>query len=307
MGVNVVDCFSSKQSIGPHVGPSFFEVYYLSYRGITLELIGDSGSGKTTQAGELAKHVYKTRGKKSILHTADRGGYDSISALVRAGVIRVDELGQKDDPWLWVNQAVTGSKADESIGLAVFDSGTSISDILLTACSHSDFQIGQQRTQKFTVSRGTNALTVAINNEAHFGVVQGFMLDQIRQSTWLIERGIDVMWTFALHRGESQDRTPILGPKLAGKALTPFLPKEFRYTFRIESIPQESQEPVHRLYLTEHPELAGLGHSFGNARYPLGVTALPPYIEPASLSEALALIDKGQQEADELVKRELGL
>jgi hypothetical protein len=277
------------------------------YRGITLELIGDSGSGKTTQAGELAKHVYKTRGKRSVLNTADRGGYDSISALERAGVMTINELKQEDDPWIYVNNAVQKSSYPDDIGLAIFDSGTSLSDILLTACSHSDFQIGQQRTQKFTVSRGTHNLTVAINNEAHFGVVQGFMLDQIRQSTWLVERGIDVMWTFALHRGESQDRTPILGPKLAGKALTPFLPKEFRYTFRIESIPQEGTEPLHRLYLTEHPELAGLGHSFGNARYPLGVTPLPAYLEPASLSEALVLIQKGQQEADELVKRELGL
>lgn len=278
-----------------------------SYRGITLELIGDSGSGKTTQAGELAKYVYKTRGKKSILNTADRGGYDSIAPLNRLGILSVNELRQEDDPWLWTSQAVKGVNYSDEIGLAIFDSGTSISDILLTACSHSDFQIGQQRTQKFTVSRGKETLTVAINNEAHFGVVQGFMLDQIRQSTWLVERGIDVMWTFALHRGESQDRTPILGPKLAGKALTPFLPKEFRYTFRIESIPQEGTEPVHRLYLTEHPELAGLGHSFGNARYPLGVTPLPAYLEPASIPGALELIEKGQKEADELLKSELSL
>lgn len=277
------------------------------YRGITLELIGDSGSGKTTQAGEWAKYVYKTRQKRTVLNTADRGGYDSIAPLVRAGLVRVNELKQEDDPWIYVNNAVRKDSYGEDIGLAIFDSGTSLSDILLTACSHSDFQIGQQRTQKFTVSRGAQNLTVAINNEAHFGVVQGFMLDQIRQSTWLVERGIDVMWTFALHRSESQDRTPILGPKLAGKALTPFLPKEFRYTFRIESIPQEGAEPVHRLYLTEHPELAGLGHSFGNARYPLGVTPLPTYLEPASISGALELIEKGQQEADELIKAELGI
>jgi energy-coupling factor transporter ATP-binding protein EcfA2 len=279
----------------------------MSYRGITIELIGDSGSGKTTQAGELAKYVKKTRNKSAVLNTADRGGYDSISSLSRVGLLRVNELKQDDDPWLWVNQAVQKGSYDEGVGLAIFDSGTSISDILLTACAKSDFQIGQQRTQKFSVSRGTQNLTVSINNEAHFGVVQGFMLDQIRQSTWLVENGIDVMWTFALHRGESQDRTPILGPKLAGKALTPFLPKEFRYTFRIESIPQEGSNPVHRLYLTEHPELAGLGHSFGNARYPLGVEPLPPYVEPASLSEALELIQKGQDEADDLIKRELGL
>lgn len=279
------------------------------YEGITLELIGDSGSGKTTQAGELAKYVYKTRSKKSILHTSDRGGYDSIAPLVRKGIVEVDELGQTDDPCYWINQAVSGAKSKSDTGLEIFDSGTSMSDILLTYWAKSDFQIGQQRTQKFTINPGQSGqrMTVALNNEAHYGLVQQFMLDQIRTSTWLIKKGIDVVWTFSLFRGEDQDRTPILGPKLAGKALTPFLPKEFRYTFRITSIPQEGAAPIHRLYLTEHPELAGLGHSFGNARYPLGGKPLPAYVEPASLPDALKLIQEGQQEADRQLEEELGV
>jgi hypothetical protein len=277
----------------------------LSYRGITIELIGDSGSGKTTQAGELAKHVYKSRGKKSVLHTSDRGGYDSIAPFVRAGIIEVDELNPDSDPWIWINNAVSGKDGREDIGLEIFDSGTSMSDELLTACHKSAFQIGQQRTQKFTVSRGTESLNVSTNNEAHYGVVQAFMLEAIKNSTWLTRKGRDVLWTFAIWRGEGQDRVPILGPKLAGKALTPFLPKEFRYTFRINSVPQEGTVPQHILYLTEHPELAGLGHSFGNARYPLGVTTpLPPSIEPASIVEALRLIELGQSEADELLALE---
>lgn len=278
---------------------------------MTLELIGDSGSGKTTQAGELAKYVFKTRSKKAILHTSDRGGYDSIAPLVRKGIVEVDELGEADDPCLWINQAVSGKKSKPDTGLEIFDSGTSMSDILLTYWAKSGFQVGQQRTQQFNINPAekdvSKRMTVALNNEAHYGLVQQFMLDQIRTSTWLIKKGIDVLWTFSLFRGEGQDRTPILGPKLAGKALTPFLPKEFRYTFRVSSIPQEGTTPVHRLYLSEHPELAGLGHSFGNARYPLGAKPLPPFIEPASLPAALTLIQEGQAEADNLLDAELGL
>lgn len=279
----------------------------MSYRGITAELIGDSGSGKTTQGGELAKWVYKTRGKRTILHTADRGGYDSIAPLVRLGVVQIDELGENDDPWIWVNRAVNGSLTTDETGLEIFDSGSSFADVLLTACAKSEWQIGQQKTQKFVVSKGETNLTVAINNPAHYGTVQQFMLEKIRNSTWLTHRGVDVLWNFVLHRGEGQDRIPILGPKLCGSALTPFLPKEFRYTFRIDSIPQDGSQPVHRLYLHEHPELAGMGHSFGNARYPLAADPLPPYIEPASLPEALRLIEEGQKQADAMLKQELGL
>lgn len=278
----------------------------MPYQGKTIELIGDSGSGKTTQFGEMAKWVWKSRKQKSKLSTCDRGGYDSIAPLVRLGIVEVNELGEKDDPWIWINAAVNGAASDD-IGLEGFDSGTSMGDILLTACSHADFQIGQQRTQKFSVSKGGSNLTVAINNEAHYGVVQGFMLDAIRKSTWLINKGRDVLWTFALLRGESQDRTPILGPKLCGKALTPFLPKEFRYTFRLDQEVNKDENPEHVLYTTAQPDVAGIGYSFGNSRTPLGGNALPAVYRPASLVKVFEDMEEIQRQSDERLAEELGL
>lgn len=277
--------------------------------GRTIALYGDTGSGKTTQTGEYAKHKRKTTGKNTLLISSDMGGYDSIGALVRAGVVIPVELGPKDDPWIWIDEAVNGSLLTDEIGLVVYDSATSQGEALLSACSHSEFQIGQQKTQRFSVSRGARALSVSLNNEAHYGLVQGFLLDAIWRSTFLT-RGtdLDVIWTFSVHRGEEQDRTPILGPKLAGKALTAAIPKWFKYTFRLASVPQDGAAPRHLLYLTEYPELNGLGHSFGNARFPLGINLdLPAFLEPASLVEALDLIDRAQKEADELLKAELGL
>jgi hypothetical protein len=280
----------------------------LPYKGRTIALYSDTGGGKTTQAGEYAKFVRKSRKLNSALFTSDMGGYDSISPLVRADVVRPHELGPDDDPWIWIDDAVSGKLLTSDIGLAIYDSGTSMSEALLTACHKSDFQIGQQRTQKFTVSKGsgkdTRSLNVSINNEAHYGVVQGFMLDAIWKSTFLTRKGIDVLWTFSVHRGEEQDRTPILGPKLAGKALTAAIPKWFNYTWRLASIPVEEGPPRHVLYTAEHPELAGLGHSFGNSRVPLGVAPLPAIIEPASLITVLELLDSRQKEADELLKLE---
>jgi len=278
------------------------------YVGRTIALYGDTGSGKTTLAGQYAKYVRKSRGLNTVLNTSDMGGYDSIAPLVRAGVIIPNELGPDDDPWIWINSAVSGRDLGESIGCAVFDSATSQSEALLLASAKSDYQIGQQRTQRFTVSRGKESLNVSINNEAHYGLVQQFMLDAIWKSTWLTRKGVDVIWTFSVHRGEEQDRTPILGPKLAGKALTAAIPKWFKYTFRVSSVPQDGAAPLHRLFLTEHLELAGLGHSFGNARIPLeATTPIPAYIEPASILEAIRLIDQAQAEADEALALELSL
>jgi hypothetical protein len=134
------------------------------------------------------------------------------------------------------------------------------------------------------------------------------MLDAIWKSTWLTRRGVDVLWTFSVHRGEEQDRTPILGPKLAGKALTAAIPKWFTYTFRVASVPGQGDEaPKHVLYTAEHSELAGLGHSFGNSRIPLGVDPLPAVVEPASLSTVFEMIADRQVAADAALKAELGL
>lgn len=275
--------------------------------GRTIALYGDTGSGKTTLAGEYAKYVRKTRGQDSTLYTSDLGGFASISSLARAGVLDVFELGPQDNPWIWIDDAVSGKGCNEKTGLAIFDSGTSQAEALLSACSHADFQIGQQRTQRFQVSKGEKSLNVSLNNEAHYGVVQGFLLDAIWKSTWLTRKGIDVIWTFSVHRGEEQDRTPILGPKLAGKALTAAIPKWFNYTFMVASIPNGDEAPRHVLYTTEHSELAGLGHSFGNARLPLGASSLPPVVEPASLVGVFEQIDAAQAEADRQLTEELGL
>lgn len=286
-----------------------FEGLNLLYIGKTIALYAESGRGKTTQAGEYAKFVRKTRKLNSVLNTADLGGYDSIGPLVRKGVITPNEFHpDQDNAWIWIDDAVSGKNLTADIGCAVFDSGTSMSEALLTACSHSDFQIGQQRTQKFSVTQGKGgdkSLSVAINNEAHYGVVQGFMLDAIWKSTWLTRKGIDVIWTFSVHRGEEQDRTPILGPKLAGKALTAAIPKWFKYTFRLDTIPVEDGLPRHVLYTCVQPELAGMGHSFGNIRCPLGVTPPPAVIDPASVVEAISALERAQDEADQLLDEEL--
>lgn len=279
-------------------------------KGRSIELIGDSGSGKTTQAGEYAKWIFKTTHRKTVLHTADRGGYDSLKPLVDLGVVIPDELGADDDPWDWTDRAVNGRGCPDNVGLHIFDSGSSISDVLMDAAAYADFQIGQQRTQKFNVNRKkdqSSPLTVALNNEAHYGLVQQFVLKKIRESTWLAKEA-DVLWTFVLFRGEGQDGTPILGPKIAGKALTSFLPKEFRLTFRLAQIVQPDSKPVHRLYLSAHPELGGVGYSFGNARTPLGSDIeLPPFIEPANLPEAVELIQRIQEDATNALRLELVL
>jgi hypothetical protein len=280
--------------------------------GRLIALYADSGVGKTTQIGEYAKWKRRNEGKNTLLHTADRGGYDSIGPLVRLGVVRVNELSQEDNPWTWSDSVAQGEGITDDIGVVAFDSGTSISEQLLSAAAKQAADgdnLGGRPAPKFKV-RGQNnkSLTVGSNVDTHFFIVQQYMLDVIWKSSWLINKGLDVIWTFSTHRGEGADSEPIIGPKLAGKALTSAIPKWFRYTFRMVALPDSGGgAPRHVMYL-QHTPGTGVAVSLSNARYPLDAEdPLPVSIEPASLPNAIELIERGQEQAERKLKEELGM
>jgi len=275
--------------------------------GRTIAVYADTGAGKTSQIGEYSKDLFKRDGKKLLLIAADLGGHESIKPHEKVGIVEVVPVEEKSDPFEWINNATSGQLISDQFGAIAFDSGTSISEALLNAITKDPGQVGQQKTQKFKVGEKRD-LTVGANNESHYGLVQGFMLDQIWRSTWLTKKGIDVIWTFGLDRSEKVDQSLVVGPKLAGHALTSQIPKWFQYTFRLVSQPVPGGPARHLLYTQEQPDLNGTGVSFGNSRYALDATTeLPAVIEPASIVEALRLIELGQEEAVENLKKELGL
>lgn len=269
--------------------------------GWTMALYGGSGSGKTTQAGEQVKIQRRANGPRpfSRLVAADMGGYESLQPLVEVGLLRVTEFGPDDDPWVFTNKVAAGEFLQPDEGLQIIDSGSSLGEGLLSACAKlaaKNIQVGSQKPLKFAIP-GTG-LTVGTTGESHYMVVQSFMLDAIWKSTWLSRTGINNLWTFGEHKGVDPNSEPIVGPALAGKALTGKLPKWLKYTLRMESIPVDGAAPRHVMHLQEKTELSGTGMSFANARYPLDAdTPLPAMLEPASLTEFWRIIDQGHAEA----------
>lgn len=257
----------------------------MSRRGRLIALYGATGTGKTTLLGEYAELIKAETGKRLLLNGSDLGGFNSIIPQVDAGLVEVNEFVHGEaDPWNWINDAVKGKNLSEQIGAVGFDSAQSMGEALLGFITKSDWKVGQQSTQRFTVNRGKEALTVGLNNEAHYGLVQGFMLDKIWDSTWMVRNGIDVIWTFGEWRGEDAKDAPVIGPAIVGKALTPKIPKWFQFTFRTVSIPEAGQADRHLLQITPQPEMAGSAVAMANPRWPKGIEC-PAFIEPASLKE----------------------
>ncbi len=268
-------------------------------RGRSIIIYGPTGSGKTTLVGEYSK-VLKRKGKKLLYHASDMGGYDSIIPHIDAGMIQVNEyVHNTDDPWGWINSAVKcRDMLTDDIGAVAFDSGTSMGEALMNYITHSDWKVGTQATQKFSPQGpGKVGLQIGLNNEAHFGLVQSFMLDQIWNSSWLVRSGLDVIWTFGEYKGEGVTDT-MIGPLLVGKALTPKMSKWLKYTLRVLSVPVSDQVDRHRLQLTPQPELNGMAISMANARWPQDArTPCPAFIEPASIEEFFRLHEQASQEA----------
>lgn len=280
--------------------------------GRTIALVGDTGSGKTTQIGELAKARFKETRQKTVLNSIDRGGYESIKHLIKLGVIDLRKFdGETESPWSWANAAVSPESYTDEVGIVAIDSGTSLAEVLLQSCAQMGAEnqdIGGRPTPKLIINKGkADAFRIGTNVDTHYGVVQQVTLEMMRKASYLIKKGVDVVWTFSLYRGEGLTDNAILGPKLVGKALTASLPKEFQYTFRLASIPEVDRPPRHVLYLETHQELNGMV-GYSNSRYPIdAATALPLMIEPASVSEAIRLIEEGEKEAEERAREELGL
>ncbi len=291
----------------------------------TILLYGRTNSGKSTQIGRLAEHVYATTKRKTRLYTADRGGIGPIEHYVDLGLIDVVPQGATD-PWVFLHKAVRGYVRDgktgkwvlhpdenATIGCYAFESIRSIAEALLADLVRRMGQgvsIGGGPAVAFTVNADGESLKVAGGNQTIYGVVQSRMTEEIWESQRL--PGQYLIWTSSV----SKDEDPLLGskvvgPDVIGRALTTDVPRWFHYTFRLDVLPARGKDAPerHLLYLgTTADESTGNSAGLGNTRRPLDAPPLPKtVIEPADIVEALTLLAKGKEEAKAAVRRRLGL
>lgn len=288
---------------------------------LTILLFGNTGAGKTAQIGELAEHYYMTQKLRTRLYTADKGGWITIDPYVKLGIIEVVPIF--GDTFVWINHAIKGDKwdpatqkwvpgLDPGIGMYAFEGMTSMADAMMTWMSDAasrGVNIGGSGSFSFMAgdtAPGSEKLKIGSNNMAHYSVAQQQIYDKSTQSQLLPGT---VLWTAGDKRGEDDAIGGVVGPQVAGKALTSEVPRWFKYTFRIVTEVQPMQAPKHVLHMVDHSDMnAKMGaKGMANARIPLSGsigTPVPEKIEPASLVQALLLLEKRQNSAiDEISKR----
>jgi hypothetical protein len=285
----------------------------------TILLYGRTRSGKSTQLGELAEHVYKTEGKKiTRLYTADRGGIDPIRPYMDLGVIEVVEQGETD-PWIFLNKAVRGFVRDatgkwipgknDNIGVFAFESMTAFGDALMADMAKKAAQninIGGGANVSFAVSGDGETLKISGANMAMYGVAQSRIKEEVWESQKL--NASYIVWTASASKDEDQEASgKVLGPAVVGKAMTAEVPRWFGLTFRLDCVAAQMGKPErHILYLGNNVDPgAGNAVGLGNTRTPLDAPALPSTIEPASIVKAIQLIDATGTTAIDTIRKRL--
>jgi GTPase SAR1 family protein len=284
---------------------------------LTILLFGNTGSGKTALIGELTEHLYKTKKQTARLYTADLGGWKTIEAYAKLGILDVQMMF--GDPWVWLDHAIKGDRWDGSkwvsaidpkIGLYAYESMTSIASAVMkwmADASARGISIGGGGAMNF-VAGDKEKIKIGSNNMAHYGVAQSQVYEKSTQSQQLPGT---VLWTAGDSQSADDSIGGVVGPQIAGKAKTSEVPSWFKYTFHLTVDVQPGAEPVHVLHTAQHIEMASKGMSMGmsNARIPLsgGSVEIPAEIRPASLVKALELIEKRQDAAVSEIAKRLGL
>jgi energy-coupling factor transporter ATP-binding protein EcfA2 len=284
----------------------------------TIALLGETGSGKTTQIGELAKAIFKETGKKTFL-AACEDNLDGIDHLEELGILHIERWDRELDIFTWINHVALGEhhtgytdkgapiweKLDKTAyGLWAFDSGTHMAEKEMEKLADDQAKgknIGGQSSFNIQLGDGSK---VASNTQTHYGLAQ----THLRGAFGKMQRlpGLVVV-TFRLDTAEDDTRgLTMAGPLTAGHAQTNQIPAWFRYTFRIKQEVSHGSKPEHVLFLQTHTD--GRIGGYSNARVPLAsYEELDLEIRPANLASALNKLQELKEQAKEKDRQELGL
>lgn len=285
----------------------------------TILMYGRTRSGKTTQVGELAKHLKKTTGKPTLLYTIDAGAIGPIQPLIELGVIEL-VASENTNPWLFLSKVARGMVRDSNgkwvqadltkYAMVAIESFTGFGDQLMINLAEQSAQgvnIGGQANVSFNVTSDGETIKIGGSNMAHYNVTQTRLLDEFLRSQKLAVPF--VLWTASASKEEDGNfGGKVIGPGGPGKALTSELPRHCDLCFRIDCTPARGNEKEkHIIYLGNSVDInAGNAVSLGNTRVPMGAE-LPATVEPASIVKVLQLIEDAEIKAKEAIQKELGL
>lgn len=246
----------------------------------SLLIYGETQSGKTSLLGTIARAYYQRTGKRTRLIMTDEGGFSAIAPEIDEGIIEVVSLVADNQPqsnlmWLakghfvGVDGNIDRNKPQlDNIGMVVLDSITSAAELV----KNYFVQSGTKVAQDVVGLREEQGLKFGAPSMSHYGAVQQFILQLVTQFNSLpVDK---VIYTALESKGtDSTDGAIILGPSVAGKALTGVLPSRINRILHLEIVPSPNKtDRTYRVYYRPHID-STLGRSWpANLRLPLAAS-----------------------------------
>lgn len=216
----------------------------------TLVVYGPTGSRKTSQAGSFAEYIYEKTGGITRLISCDGGGWGPIQPHINAGIIEAWRLVEEQNPKVALVKASKGAWPEklrnglrESIHILqpepskrgeffkkanvtafIVEGWQSIAQMIIRDAVGKGQKISEDVVSKFTEEAEYGSETFGAPARAHYGFVQNFLLDIIRNFSSLpVER---IMYTSLEGKGEDKLTKQLsYGPSTAGSALTASIPQ----------------------------------------------------------------------------------
>jgi len=283
-----------------------------------LLLYGLTGAGKTAQLLEMIKAMTAATDKKALAYVSDWGSLASLKLHAAGGQLELEEYKYPTDPFVWIDGACTGRRLVNGkwlpgkpgeYCLIAMESLTGMGDLVTNALGHQvaeGKQVGgnAMAAPKLAIQADGYVINVAANSPTHYHMAQKYLLEKVWQSQTL---GVPVVWTahedvaMPLKRDDQGNLRPevavdvgvqgMIGPLVAGHALTMHLAKYFVYTFRLKQEVKPSGTQ-HVLLTARHKD--GLYEGLANNRAPLGVR-VPERVVPADVVQVLQAIQKARK------------
>jgi len=284
-----------------------------------LLLYGLTHSGKTTQIAEIIKVMAAESGKPALVYVTDWGSCQPLYALRDAGMVELEEHQYGTDPFVWIDSAVQGlrlvnehwAKTDLTrYCLSAMESLTGLGELVLHALGH---QVGAgmgsdaMKAPRLTIQAQGYQVTIAANSPTHYNMTQKYLLEKVWQSQGL---PFPVIWTAHEDVAVPEKRDDqgniraevavapgvrgMIGPLVAGHALTMHLGKYFVLTLRLKQ--EVSAHGVkHVLHTTRHKD--GFYEGLAANRAPLGTKiTVPSIFEPANVVQFLQVLQAARAE-----------
>lgn len=275
----------------------------------SILLYGLTGTGKTNQLAELIKALYKETGKPALVYVTDWGGSGPLLQLQNANMAVLEQHTYGRDPFVFIDAAVQGKRWVEGkwvqqdvtkYSLVAIESLSGMGDLALNELGKqaaAGFGGDAQKAPALQIQSEGQIIKVASNSPTHYGMAQRHLLEKVWQSQLL---PVPVIWTAHEDVGDADNVAAqvgvkgIIGPMIAGHALTTGLPKYFVYTFRLK-VEVNATGKQHFLYTERHKD--GLYEGLANNRAPFGTKVqVPGRVMPANLVQVLQKIQEAKRE-----------